>query len=106
MSIHSQLTSSLIEGTSEDEEKRKEAEKAQNKKKKGLTEAELSMEIDVNLTETKTITLLHIPGVVVNNDTDEEAQAVAHNAEYKQLKQSKIGSDLYNFRGSQTLNSA
>lgn len=91
--------------TSEDEEaKKKEAEKAAKAKKKGFSEAELNEIIDVELAETSTITFLHIPGVVVNHDTDEHVQAVAENKVYATLKENKIGSDSYTLRGSQTLN--
>ena len=103
MSIHSQLTSSLME-TSEDEEvKRKEAQKAA-KAKKGFTEEELNQIIDVELKETNTITLMVIPGTAVNHDTEEHVQATADNKTYEQLKQNKIGSDSYTVRGTQTLN--
>jgi hypothetical protein len=91
--------------TSEDEEaKRKEAEKAAKKAKKGFSAEELEEIIDVELSETDTITLLHIPGVVVNHDTPEHTQAVEDNKVYDTLKQNKIGSDSYTMRGSQTLN--
>ena len=68
MSIHSQLTSSLMETSeaekSEDERRRKKEE--EKKKKKGFTEEELEQLIDVELTETKTITLMFERSVVVN----------------------------------------
>ena len=40
-------------------------------KKKGFTEEELNQIIDVELKETNTITLMFIPGVVVNSETEE-----------------------------------
>ena len=68
MSIHSQLTSSLMETSeaekSEDERKRKKEE--ERKKKKGFTEAELDSLIDVELKETQTMTLMVVRSVVVN----------------------------------------
>lgn len=54
--------------------------------------------------ETDTITFLHIPGVVVNLDTEEHTKCVEDNKIYDTLKQNKIGSDSYTMRGSQTLN--
>jgi hypothetical protein len=46
------------------------------------------------------MTLLHIPGVVVNHDTEEHTKAVEENKIYDTLKQNKIGSDSYTLRGS------
>lgn len=71
MSIHSQLDSSLMETSEDDEARRKEAEKAAKKANKGFTKEELEEIIDVELSETDTITFLHIPGVVVNHETEE-----------------------------------
>jgi hypothetical protein len=42
MSVHSQLTSSLIDTSEDEEAKRREAEKAAKKQKKGFTEEELN----------------------------------------------------------------
>lgn len=70
MSIHSQLSSSLME-TSEDEERKKREEAEAKKKKKGLSEEDLAREIDVNLCETKTVTFMVIMGTAVNQDTEE-----------------------------------
>lgn len=42
-------------------------------KKKGISETELDMVINVEIKETKTITLLHIPSICVNHDTEEAA---------------------------------
>jgi hypothetical protein len=103
MSIHSQLTSSLMDST-DDEAKKKADAIAAKKAKKGLSQAELDEIIDVNLKETKTLTLMVIRGTVVNQETEEHAQATADNKAYEQLKQNKIGSDSYMQRGSQTLN--
>ena len=85
--------------------KKKAEADAKKQKSKQLTAAQLEELVDVELKETDTITLLMIPGAVVNSDTDEERQAKENNSIYGQLKQNKIGSDLYNIRGSQTLNS-
>ena len=49
--------------------------------------------------ETNTITLMFIPGVVVNSETDEQVQTNINNKAYDDLKKSKIGSDLYTMRG-------
>lgn len=87
MSIHSQLTSSLMETSeaekSEDERKRKKEE--ERRKRKGFSEAELNQYIDVELTETKTMTLMVIRSVVVNQDTQEHADAQEANKVYDQL---------------------
>jgi hypothetical protein len=73
--------------TSEDEEaRRKEAERAAKKAKKGFSEAELNQIIDVELRETNTITLLYIPGVVVNTETAEVDVVTADNKAYEALK--------------------
>lgn len=91
--------------TSEDEEaRRKEAERAAKKAKKGFSEAELNQIIDVELKETTTITFMFIPGTVVNTETAEVEVVTADNKNYEALKQSKIGSDSYTARGTQTLN--
>lgn len=47
---------------------------------------------------------MHFPGVVVNHDTDENTDAIRRNKEYDALKTSKIGSDSFTARGTQTLN--
>ncbi len=49
---------------------------------------------------------MFIPGVVVNSETDEQVQTNINNKAYDDLKKSKIGSDLYTMRGTQTLNPA
>ena len=71
MSIHSQLDSSMMETSEDDEARRKEAEKAAKKARKGFSPEELGEIIDVELSETNTLTFLHIPGTVVNADTEE-----------------------------------
>lgn len=86
MSQHSQLTSSLMETSEDEDAKKKEAEKNAKKGKKGFTEAELNQIIDVELSETSTITLMYIPGTVVNHDTEEHAQATQDNKNYDLLK--------------------
>ena len=83
----SQLTSSLVDGTSDDEQAKKKAEaEAKRQKSKQLTEAQLQELVDVELKETNTITLLMIPGTVVNSDTDEERAAKENNKVYQTLK--------------------
>jgi len=101
----SQLTSSLVDGTSDDDMAKKKADDKKAKKKE-LTPAQLEEVIDVELKETNTITLMFLPSIVVNSETDEQKKVMERNEEYNQLKQNKIGSDLYNQRGSQTLNPA
>lgn len=103
MSIHSQLTSSLMDST-DDEAKKKADAIAAKKAKKGLSAAELDAIIDVNLKETKTMTFMILRGTAVNQDSEEHIQATADNKSYEALKQNKIGSDSYMQRGSQTLN--
>lgn len=59
--MQSQLTSSLLE-TSEDEEAKKKAEeKLAKKNKRGLTDKEIEALIDIELGETDTFDLLFIP---------------------------------------------
>ena len=93
-----------METSEDDEARRKEAERAAKKARKGFSPEELEEIIDVELSETSTLTFLHIPGVVVNHETDEHTQAVADNKTYATLKENKIGSDSYTVRGSQSLN--
>lgn len=103
MSVNSQLSSSYVESSEDDSKKRAEQEKAA-KKKKGLTPEDLEKIIDIELSETRTITLLHIPGTYVKPETEAAAENHENNTAYAELKKSKIGSDLYTMRGSQTLN--
>jgi len=81
-SQHSQMTSSMMETSEDEREKKRLEEEKKNKKKKGLSEKDLDMIINVEIKETKTITLLHIPGVCVNHDTEEATQAMAANKAY------------------------
>lgn len=82
--------------TSEDEEaKKKEAEKAAKKAKKGLSEKEINALVDIELSETNTMWMLHIPGVVVQMDTEEHTEVTNNNKKYEELKANKIGSDSY-----------
>lgn len=98
--MQSQLTSSLLE-TSEDEEAKKKAEeKLAKKNKKGLTEKEIEALIDIELVETETFDLLFIPSCWVQNDTQEHTDLVNENKKYEDLKTNKIGSDSYTERGS------
>ena len=105
-SVNSQVTSSFVDTSEDEEAKRLAAEKEAKAKKKGLTPQELEMIIDVELTESKTMTLLHIPSTYVKQDTPEMHDTIEKNKIYEELKKSKIGSDLYNQRGTQTLNAA
>ena len=98
------LTSSLAE-TSEDEEAKKKAEKEAKKAKKGLDEEDLAKDVDIELQETETCWLLHIPSKKVPAEPAEEYQNVKQaNDVYDNLLKSKIGSDNYNQRGTQTAN--
>ena len=98
------LTSSLAE-TSEDEEAKKKAEeKAAKKAKKGLSQKELDQDVDIELHETDTQFFLHIPSVKLPHESEEFAAVDAANKAYESLLASKIGSDNFNPRGSQTAN--
>lgn len=89
--------------TSEDEDKKKKeaAEKAK-KPTTGLTPEDLDTIVDISLKETNTITMMVIPGVMVNDELAEEIKS--GNERYDALRKNKIGSDSYMIRGSQTLN--
>lgn len=104
--MHSQLTSSLLETSEDEEAKKKEQEKAEKKAKKGLSEKELDAIVDIELSETNTFDLLHIPSCFVHNDSEEHAAIGYENKKYDELKANKVGSDSYMQRGSQTLNLA
>ena len=106
MSVNSQITSSYVDTSEDDEAKKREAERAARRAKKGLSPAELEAIVDIELTETPTKTLLHIPGTYVKPETERHAEAIKVNKAYEELKKSKIGSDLYTMRGTQTLNPA
>jgi len=97
--MHSQLTSSLLE-TSEDEEAKKEKEKQEKKVKKGLSEKEIDAIIDIELCETETFDLLFIPSSLVQNDAEEYTAIASENKKYEELKANKVGSDSYMQRGS------
>jgi hypothetical protein len=64
-SMHSQLTSSLLETSEDEEAKKKEQEKADKKAKKGLSEKDLEAIIDIELCETNTFDLMFIPSQLV-----------------------------------------
>ena len=85
MSIHSQLTSSLVETSEDEEAKRKEAE-AKKMAKKGLSPAELDEDIPIELVETCTMTLLMIPSTQNNQDTEEDIQTEKENKIYDELR--------------------
>ena len=102
--MQSQLTSSLLETSEDDEAKKKADEKLSKKKKKDLTEKEQEAIVDIELGESETFDLLFIPSSLVPNDTPEHTQIANENKLYDALKANKIGSDSYTERGSQTLN--
>ena len=65
----------------------------------------LAEEIDIELQETETTFFLHIPSKKWPNDHIEEYNAIVDaNKVYDNLLASKIGSDNYNQRGTQTAN--
>ena len=68
--MHSQLTSSLLETSEDEEAKKKELEKQDKKSKKGLTEKEIEAVIDIELSETNTFDILFIPSSLVQNDAE------------------------------------
>jgi hypothetical protein len=102
--MHSQLTSSLMETSEDEEAKKKEQEKQDKKAKKGLTERDLDQIVDIELGETNTFDLLFIPSSLVQNDAEEYTVIASENKKYEELKSNKVGSDSYMQRGSQTLN--
>ena len=102
--MQSQLTSSLLETSEDEEAKRKAEEKAAKKAKKGLTEKELEELVDIELGESETFDLLFIPSCWAINETDEQTIVINQNKKYDELKANKIGSDSYTERGSQTFN--
>ena len=102
--MHSQLTSSLMETSEDEEAKKKEQEKQDKKAKKGLTERDLDQVVDIELGETNTFDLLFIPSSLVQNDAEEYTVIASENKKYEELKSNKVGSDSYMQRGSQTLN--
>ena len=63
--MHSQLTSSLLETSEDEEAKKKEQEKLDKKAKKGISEKELDQIIDIELSETETFDLFFIPSSLV-----------------------------------------
>ena len=65
MSMQSQLTSSLLETSEDEEAKRKAEEKLAKKTKKGLSEKEIEAMIDIELGETETFDLMFIPSSLV-----------------------------------------
>lgn len=98
--MQSQLTSSLLETSEDEEAKRKAEEKLAKKTKKGLTDKELDALVDIELAETETFDLLFIPSSLVQNDTEEHTLVANENKKYEELKANKIGSDSYTERGS------
>ena len=102
--MQSQLTSSILETSEDDEAKKKEAEKLAKKSKKGLSEKEIEAQIDIEIVESETMDLFFIPSSLVPNDTAEYGVLTNENKKYEELKANKIGSDSYTERGSQTLN--
>lgn len=84
--MQSQLTSSLLETSEDEEAKRKEQEKLAKKQKKGLSEKEIEAFIDIELGETETFELFYIPGVAVATDTEEHVQVTNENKKYEELK--------------------
>ena len=98
------LTSSLADTSEDEEAKKREAEKAAKKAKKGLSAKELEMDVDIELSETETCFFLHIPSVKIEHNSAGFTEVETANKKYVELLASKIGSDNYNQRGSQTYN--
>jgi hypothetical protein len=63
--MQSQLTSSLLETSEDEEAKKREQEKLAKKTRKGLTEAEIEAIVDIELSESNTFDLLFIPSSLV-----------------------------------------
>ena len=63
--MQSQLTSSLLETSEDDEAKKKAEEKLAKKQKRGLSEREIEAVIDIELAESETFDLLFIPSSLV-----------------------------------------
>jgi hypothetical protein len=104
LSMQSVMSSSLVETSEDEEAKRKEKDKAKGGKKGELSTKELDKDIDIEIAETETITILFIPGNLVNQESEDFPAVDASNKKYEQLLQNKIGSDNYKDRGSQTIN--
>lgn len=71
-----------------------------------LTQEELDTTVEMKLVETPTLTLLHIPGVCVAQETREHMEVTEKNRRYEELVKARIGSDLYVQRHAQTFNFA
>lgn len=69
--MQSQLTSSLLETSEDEEAKKREQEKLAKKTKKGLSDKEIESIVDIELTETNSFDLMFIPSSLVQNDTPE-----------------------------------
>ena len=97
--MQSQLTSSLLETSEDEEAKKKEQEKLNKKAKKGLSEKEIDAVVDNELAESETFELMFIPSSLVPNDTTEHQEIAMENKKYEELKSNKIGSDSYTEKG-------
>jgi len=103
MQTSQSMLSSMLEGSEDEENKRQEAKKKKKDEKKGLTEEEKNALVDIELVETETMTMLHIPGTICTDASDDSMKPTE---EYKKLLKYKVGADSYNKRGVQTLNLA
>ena len=63
--MQSQLTSSLLETSEDEEAKKREQEKLAKKTKKGLSDKEIESIVDIELTETNSFDLMFIPSSLV-----------------------------------------
>ena len=70
----------------------------------GMTLEDLDKPVSFTLTESPTVTLLHIPSICVHKDFAGMDAIKAKNDRYLALKDSKVGSDKYSERASQTIN--
>ncbi|XP_037621977.1 dynein intermediate chain 4, axonemal-like [Sebastes umbrosus] len=74
--------------------------------KQHVTEEMLDEEVDVCLTETDTISLLDIPSAFMPEDADDAEDILESNIQYAELCKSRIGSDKYVVRSTQTFKGA
>ena len=106
MSMTSQgLNSSLMESSDDEAAKaKKEAEKGK-KGSKGFSEKELNVEVNIELVETDTMIFFAVPGITGVHETPEYTEIHEENTKYETLLVNKKGSDSYEARGAQTMNS-
>jgi WD40 repeat protein len=77
-----------------------------SKEKTEPTAADFETPVMMQLNETATVTMLHIPGKCVAQDTREHVDVTEKNRIYQELIEARSGSDLYVERHAQTFNFA